>query len=189
MSLCKKGIRMNTKKKLCFCKIGIISLLLLVNIYKDSVASSQEQPKKQRSWYQSFHIADYLPNFIAKRVTQWRVKRMLKGTRDFIEKLGRESNTWKEDTIQLKMDQFVTKYNEWIDQFYDIINEVGFIEVEIESPSILKERAERGGFRHISTQMIITDIEQLWQFEESSPVIRKGIEKILEHIREIKAEQ
>lgn len=114
---------------------------------------------------------------------------MFNGTRNFIEKLSKESNTWKEDTIQLKMDQFVTEYNEWIDRFYDIIGEVSFIEVEIESPSILKERAERGGFRHISTQMIITDIEKLWQFEENSPVIRKGIENILEHIREIKAEQ
>jgi len=80
-----------------------------------SLVASQ---KKERSWYQTFHMADYLPNAIGSRITQWRVKRMLGGTQMFIERLRTESKSWKEKDAWA----FVTEYRNWIDQFYDIIN-------------------------------------------------------------------
>ncbi len=99
----------------CMKKINIIFFSILVG---SSVATAVASQKKERSWYQKFHIADYLPNAIGSRITQWRVKRMFGGTEKFIQRLLKESKTWKEKDAQA----FVTEYRDWIDQFYDIIN-------------------------------------------------------------------
>lgn len=171
-------------------KIAFVFIFLLASLH-NYTASSQPKPQKQRSWYQSFRIADYLPDFIGKRITQWRIKRMFEGTRSAIDQLIKEYRSWKEGDI----DKFVNNYFTWIDQFYDIIGEVIFYSY-IDGKIIFYTKEEGERLKNDPKERkTIGDISRLWdlifwsKYDQWGATIREKLRQIPGKIRKMQNEQ